>query len=223
MTTDSERSAHVAIYRERNASGEIEELVKRLRDWTSPFACHHGAVYALADDAATALLSLSQDNERMRGALESWELVEKAAKAIYDAANGLDGDHIATIIHENFRVEVRDDDKGIGDTMVVCRAAARAALETASTALSPPMTNPQDGVSEEMVEKAWEKLDGVLDTEVTRQYLRRAIEAIAPALKAQGLREAADWLKYRIKKADYDELIALADALDPQPEKGNTP
>jgi hypothetical protein len=55
-------------------------------------------------------------------------MVERVARAIFDAENGLDGDTIGTIIHGDFRVMVRDGDKGVGDTMRVCVAAARAAI-----------------------------------------------------------------------------------------------
>lgn len=76
-------------------------------------------------------------------------------------------------------------------------------------------------VSEEIVEQAWEKLDGMLDSVVARQYVRRALEAIAPRLKAEGLREAAEWLRDNRgidARALYyaDALGARADALSPQ-------
>lgn len=61
-------------------------------------------------------------------------LVEAMARAIYDADNGIDGDTIAEIIHENFRIEAADGNRGIDNTMAVCRIAARAALAAAREA-----------------------------------------------------------------------------------------
>lgn len=62
---------------------------------------------------------------------EDENLVEAMARSIYDADNGIDGDTIAEIIHENFRIETADGNRGIDNTMAVCRIAARAALAAA--------------------------------------------------------------------------------------------
>lgn len=90
------------------------------------------------------------------------ELVEVMARAVFDAPNGLDGDSIATMICENVRVQVIDGDKGITDTMTVCRAAARAALEAAEQAgwaLVPREPTDDDAVrvAREMVDGYWHK------------------------------------------------------------------
>jgi len=62
-----------------------------------------------------------------RPAIDAAE-VEVVAIAIRDAENGLDGDSVGTMLHENFRCEARDFDKGMGDLMIVCRTIARAVL-----------------------------------------------------------------------------------------------
>jgi len=54
--------------------------------------------------------------------------LEAMALAIFNAANGLDGDTIGTMIIDNFRVDPRDGDNGFGDAMIVCRRAAHAAI-----------------------------------------------------------------------------------------------
>lgn len=76
---------------------------------------------------------------------EDDKLVEVMARAVYDAENGIDGDTIAEIIHENFRIEADDGNKGIDNTMAVCRIAARAAIAAARKAgfeiKPPPVTS----------------------------------------------------------------------------------
>lgn len=57
------------------------------------------------------------------------DLREVVARAIFEAENGIDGDRIGTMIYENFRIEDRNGDMGIGETMLVCKKAADAALE----------------------------------------------------------------------------------------------
>lgn len=56
------------------------------------------------------------------------EMVERVARAIYDAENGIDGDTIAELISENDRIRVVGDDLGLPATMEVCRVIASAAI-----------------------------------------------------------------------------------------------
>jgi 3-oxoacyl-[acyl-carrier-protein] synthase III len=57
----------------------------------------------------------------------SYEMVERVARAIYDAENGIDGDQIADMLVEDFRIYgTADECREM--TMEVCRQAARAAL-----------------------------------------------------------------------------------------------
>ncbi|GJD41329.1 hypothetical protein OICFNHDK_3812 [Methylobacterium bullatum] len=56
------------------------------------------------------------------------EMVERVARAIWDAENSVDGDTIGTMIHASDVVQVHGDDKGIPAAMEVCRTIARAAI-----------------------------------------------------------------------------------------------
>lgn len=47
-----------------------EKLIEALRNWTSPFKCHHGAVYELADKAAARLSALTAENAEYRQSLD---------------------------------------------------------------------------------------------------------------------------------------------------------
>lgn len=62
--------------------------------------------------------------------------IAAATQAIFAAENGIDGDSIGTMIHENFRIEPTGDDKGLPATMDVCRRAAIAALAAADAAIA---------------------------------------------------------------------------------------
>jgi hypothetical protein len=66
--------------------------------------------------------------------------VERVARAILAAENGLDGDSIGTMLHEDFRIQVRDGDKGFGDLMTVAKRAAEAAIRAMQPAPLPVVT-----------------------------------------------------------------------------------
>lgn len=54
-------------------------------------------------------------------------IVEQVARAIRDAENGIDGDTVGDMLYEDFRIEGNADECR-AQLLVVCRAAARAAI-----------------------------------------------------------------------------------------------
>lgn len=58
---------------------------------------------------------------------ETESMVERVAKAIFDAENGLDGDCVGDMIYEDFRID-GPVDNAMKETMIVCTMAARAAI-----------------------------------------------------------------------------------------------
>jgi hypothetical protein len=63
----------------------------------------------------------------------SEEQVKRAAQAIFDAENGIDGDRIGDMLYGDFRIN-GPVDNALAETMEVCRLAARAALSAAALA-----------------------------------------------------------------------------------------
>lgn len=55
------------------------------------------------------------------------EMVERVARAIYDAENGIDGDQIADMLYDDIRI-IGSVDECRAMTLAVCRMAARAAI-----------------------------------------------------------------------------------------------
>lgn len=56
------------------------------------------------------------------------EMVERVARAIFDAENGLDGDRVGDMLYGDFRID-GPVENAREETMIVCRMAARAAIE----------------------------------------------------------------------------------------------
>lgn len=55
------------------------------------------------------------------------EMVERAAQAMFDANNGIDGDRIGDMVYDDFRIS-GSPDECVAMVMAVCRLAVRAAM-----------------------------------------------------------------------------------------------
>jgi hypothetical protein len=62
--------------------------------------------------------------------------IERAAQAIYDAPNGIDGDQIADMLYTDFRIAGPSPADCRAQTMGVCRQAAKAAIAAYTAALA---------------------------------------------------------------------------------------
>lgn len=56
------------------------------------------------------------------------EMVERVARAIYDAPNGIDGDQVADMLIEDSRISSAFPAENREQVLAVCRQAARAAI-----------------------------------------------------------------------------------------------
>ena len=56
------------------------------------------------------------------------EMVERVARAIYDAPNGIDGDQIADMLYEDGRISGKTAEECRAQVLAVCRMASRAAI-----------------------------------------------------------------------------------------------
>jgi hypothetical protein len=80
----------------------------------------------------------------------------------------------------------------------------------------------QDSVSEELVEIAYRAMTDANDKDfISETGMRAAINAIAPRLRAQGMREAVALASPEFPYGDdygalFDMILARAAALDPQ-------
>lgn len=64
------------------------------------------------------------------------ELVEKVRDAIFNAENGIDGDQIGDMLHDDFRIP---SENSVEATKMVCERAARAAIAVMrETGWTPP-------------------------------------------------------------------------------------
>jgi len=73
----------------------------------------------------------------------------------------------------------------------------------------------QDSVSEELVTEAWSILS-CDDTSITKEHTRLALNAIAPRLRAEGMREAAEVMNNVPLRNGYAAILARAQELDPK-------
>lgn len=113
------------------------------------------------------------------------EMVERVAKAIYDATDPLSGDHIATVIVASEHLfPGRQHTEGNSSSkayqlaaMDVCRAAARAAIE-AMMEPTEAMMNAAPAVGAEAFRVIWPKICGDV-------WRTMAAEALSPSLKEQ--------------------------------------